>query len=138
MIRALERAQGAALAREPAFEEARSDEAARHARRFGEELRIFTSVVGEVTNSVRGLPVLPEQLPSGGRLMTLLSDGALAELYQMGVPRSDLNIPVMERVNDDPRELFNSELEALAEACMQYSTLLIDSSSQAFDEDNVA
>lgn len=119
MIRALERAQGARLAGQAEFEEARFEEATRYARRLGEDLRDFANSSAAVTEAVRGLPPVPQVLGRGGRLVTLLSDAALAELYRMGVPRSELEIPVMERVNDDPRELFSRDLESLARACPQ-------------------
>jgi hypothetical protein len=133
MVRALERAQGAALAGQQTFEEERFVEAIQYAQRLGEELRSFADSTTPVTEAVRGLPPVPQALPRGGRLVSLLSDAVLAELYQMGVPRADLNIPVMERVNDDPRALFNRGLEGLAAASRDNAELLVEAPSQAFD-----
>jgi hypothetical protein len=132
MIRALERAQGAALAGEQPFEEERFSEATRHAQSFGLQLQTFTDSTTPVIEAVRSLPSIPQLLPRGGRLVNLLSDSALAELYEMRVPRSDLDIPVMERVNADPRTLFNNGLEELASVTREYAALLRDSLGQAF------
>jgi hypothetical protein len=133
MIRAVERAQGARLAGQPEFEEARFDEAVLYTQRLGEDLRNLADSSAAVNRSVRGLPPVPRVLPRGGRLVTLLSDAALAELYEMGVPRSDLEIPVMERVNDDPRELFARGLESLARAAGDYANDLLEAPSRAFE-----
>lgn len=132
MIRALERSQGAALAQAADFEGARFAEAIEYSTLLGEELRRFSNSTTDVVPAVRDLPQVPLVLPSGGRLIGLLSDGVLAELYRMGVLRGDLGLPVMERVTEDPREQFAVTLEALAGACRSYADLLLEGPSGGF------
>lgn len=132
MVRGLERSQGAALAGERGFEDERFSEATNFAAQLAESLRVFAHSTSGAIEAVHGLPVVPEVLPRGGRLMDLLSDEVLAELYRIGVPRGDLNVPVMERVNEDPRELFTRGLRELADVAGRYAELLVQGSSQAF------
>jgi hypothetical protein len=132
MVRGLERSQGAGLAGEKGFEDERFSEATNFAAQLAEVLGVFADSTSGVIEAVRSLPVIPEALPRGGRLMDLLSDEVLAELYRIGVPRGDLNVPVMERVNEDPRELFARGLRELAEVDRRYAELLVQRSDQAF------
>ena len=132
MVRGLERSQGAALAGETGFEEERFSEATNFAAQLADSLRDFAESTSGAIEAVQGLALVPEVLPRGGRLMDLLSDEVLAELYRIGVPRGDLNVPVMERVNGDPRELFARGLSELADVAGRYAELLVQGSSQAF------
>lgn len=132
MVRGLERAQGAALVGEPVFEDERFNEATTFAEELGGELRRFADSSTRAIEAVRTMPAVPLVLPRGGRLMDLLSDEVLAELYRMGIPRGDLNVPVMERVNEDPRDLFERGLRELAAAVRRYAELLGQGPSQAF------
>jgi hypothetical protein len=132
MVRGLERSQGAALGEARDFEDDRFREAGQFAAQLAESLRIFSETSTRVIEAVRGLPPIQRVLPQGGRLMELLSDEALAELYRIGVPRGDLNVPVMERLNEDPRELFARGLGELADVALRYSELLVQGPSVAF------
>lgn len=132
MIRGLERSQGAALVGEGGFEDERFSEATYFAAQLAEALKAFADSTSGVTEAVRGLPVIREVLPRGGRLMDLLSDEVLAELYRIGVPRGDLNVPVMERVNEDPRELFARGLRNLTDVARRYAELLAQRSDETF------
>lgn len=132
MVRGLERSQGAALAGAQAVEDERFSEATRFAAQLAESLQTFGGASARAIEAVQGLPPIPQALPQGGRLMDLLSDEVLAELYRIGVPRGDLNVPVMERVNEDPRELFARDLGELADVALRYAELLAQGPSQAF------
>lgn len=134
MVRALERSQGAVLAGQQQFEVARFDEAVDFARQSAEELQRFVDSTGQVVDAVRRLPDMPQRLLRGGRLLGLLDSDALAELYQMGVPRADLDIPVQERVNEDPRQLFAREMNGLADVSGGYAGSLLRSPSTTFTD----
>ena len=132
MVRGVERSQGAALAAARGFEDERFGEAVEFAGQLAESLRTFGESSAPAIEAVRGLPQIPRVLPQGGRLMDLLSDEVLAELYRIGVPRGDLNVPVMERVNEDPRELFARGLGELADVAGRYADLLVQGPGRAF------
>jgi hypothetical protein len=132
MVRGLERSQGAALAGAQDFEEERFGEATQFAGQLAESLQTFGESSTRVIEAVRDLPPIPQVLPQSGRLMDLLSDEVLAELYRIGVPRGDLNVPVMERVNEDPRELFARGLAELTDVALRYAELLVEGPSRTF------
>lgn len=132
MVRGLERSQGAALAGAQGFEEERFSEATQFAAQLAESLQTFAESSTQAIEAVRSLPSIPQVLPRGGRLMDLLSNEVLAEQYRIGVPRGDLNVPVMERVNEDPRELFARGLGELADVAVRYAELLVQGPSRAF------
>ena len=120
------------MAGERGFEDERFDEATSFAAQLAEALGGFANSASGVIEAVRGLPVIPEALLNGGRLMDLLSDEVLAELYRIGVPRRDLNVPVMERVNEDPRELFARGVRELGDVAVRYAELLVQRSGPGF------
>lgn len=132
MVRALERSQGAALAGERDFEEERFSQAVQFAQLLGQNLQDFVGSIDRVVSAVRDLPPVSQVLPQGGRLIDLLPDGALAALYRAGVVRGDLNVPVMERVSVDPRDLFVRGLRELAGVAGEEAALLSEAPSQGF------